>query len=417
MPHPTVGLTTGTKLVESNTNVLHSVSQFRPFLAGTYGTSPAYTPAVFSLYVQQSTRRYVAIRLRADSGGANGATATFDTQTGAFTYQANDGTGATRTVGFVDAGSSWWRIWIAVTGLTPSVGWEATAFVCNASGAPAAYTGDGASGVFVMFPQLEAGTAPTDYLGTTSVAIDERFAVAGSYSWTVTATNEFGSASQAYTQTVDSSTGPRATIDSPVVVKTGSTTTVTVRAVTREGFPLSGATIALSSGSTGVATVSGSPQTSDAAGVATFTLTGVSAGSSTLTATVNSTQATATTSAAVSANTVASLAFSTIAPLTVGGLTSVLVTAIGDNGLPVGGVPVTLSSGTTSVATVASSPQTTNGSGIASFSVTGVAAGSSTLTATAVSGAITQTASVFVSLSSVGTIEAQSAWGKWLRGR
>ena len=107
MPNPTTGLTSAPRLVESASNVLHSLTQYRAFPASGTSSALAYSPAVLSAYVQQSTRRYIALRLRADSGGANGATLVFDTQAGAITYQANDGAGATRTVGFEAAGGAW----------------------------------------------------------------------------------------------------------------------------------------------------------------------------------------------------------------------------------------------------------------------------------------------------------------------
>jgi hypothetical protein len=196
MAHPTQGITSAPKLVESATNVLHSITQFRATAGSTFA------PAVLSAYVQQSTRRYVALRLRDGSGSANGATATFDTQAGTWTYEANDGTGATRGVGATNVGDSWWRISLSVTGLTPAVGWEGSVIVCDGSGAPAAYAGDGTSGIFAGFLQLEAGTTPGEYLATTGAPIDERFTATGTYSWTATATNEFGSASRTFTQVV-----------------------------------------------------------------------------------------------------------------------------------------------------------------------------------------------------------------------
>ena len=241
MPNPTTGLTSAPRLVESASNVLHSLTQYRAFPASGTSSALAYSPAVLSAYVQQSTRRYIALRLRADSGGANGATLVFDTQAGAITYQANDGAGATRTVGFEAAGGAWWRVWVAVSGITPSAGWEGSAIVCNASTVPAAYLGDGTSGIFATGLQLEPGTAPGEYLGTTSVSIDDRFTAAGSYAFSISATNRLGTATRTFAQTVVGAAGQVA----PVIV-TSSLPAATVGAAYSQTLSITGTVTSVS---------------------------------------------------------------------------------------------------------------------------------------------------------------------------
>lgn len=283
MPNPTTGLTSAPRLVESASNVLHSLTQYRAFPASGTSSALTYSPAVLSAYVQQSTRRYIALRLRADSGGANGATMVFDTQTGAITYQANDGAGATRTVGFESAGGAWWRVWLAVSGITPSAGWEGAAIVCNASTVPAAYLGDGTSGVFATGLQLEPGTAPGEYLPTAGASIDDRFTVAGSYLFEITATNRLGSASREFAQQVGPAVPP--SLGTPPTITTGAVL----------GAGTAGSTYSATIAATGTPTPTYSLAFSDAPGAAVNATTGVLSTSAlaagTYTATVTATNA------------------------------------------------------------------------------------------------------------------------------
>jgi hypothetical protein len=283
MPNPTTGLTSAPRLVESASNVLHSLTQYRAFPASGLSSALTYSPAVLSAYVQQSTRRYIALRLRADSGGANGATMVFDTQTGAITYQANDGTGASRTVGFEAAGGAWWRVWLAVSGITPSAGWEGAAIVCNASTVPAAYLGDGASGVFATGLQLEPGTVPSEYLETTGVSIDDRFTVAGSYLFEITAANRLGTARRQFAQQVSPATPP--SLGTVPTFTTGSTL----------GTGTAGSVYSATIAATGTPTPTYALAFSNASGAAVNASTGVLATSAlaagTYTATVTATNA------------------------------------------------------------------------------------------------------------------------------
>lgn len=209
-----------------------------------------------------------------------------------------------------------------------------------------------------------------------------------------------------------------ATISATPTVFKGSTSSVTVTVLGSDGLPFEGISVALTSGTTSRVTVTSSPQTTNASGVAAFTISGVEVGTSLLTANADSGAATATATAAVSGPT--SVALLTIAePLivTVGASISVYVRATGTNGLPFPSASVTLASASTGVATVTSSPQTTNSSGIATFSLNGVAAGTSVLTATAASGAVTDTAVASVTTvappPTAGT--SGSAWARWIR--
>lgn len=78
-----------------------------------------------------------------------------------------------------------------------------------------------------------------------------------------------------------------ATVSAPAVTKT-LTATVTVTVLGTDGLPFEGISVALTSGSTSKITVASSPQTTNAQGIATFTITGVDAGTSVLTANVDS---------------------------------------------------------------------------------------------------------------------------------
>lgn len=204
----------------------------------------------------------------------------------------------------------------------------------------------------------------------------------------------------------------------PAVAK-GSTLGVTATVLGSDGLPFEGISVALTSATTSRVTVVSSPVVTDAAGESDFTLNGVEVGTSVLTANADSGGATTTATATVSPVTSVAV-IQVLEPLVVeaGESISVSVYATGTDGLPISGVSVTLASGTTGVATVASSPQNTAVSGIATFVLNGIAAGNSTLTATAASGAVVDTAIATVTaVAPPQPAGAQgSAWGRWIRG-
>jgi hypothetical protein len=242
----------------------------------------------------------------------------------------------------------------------------------------------------------------------------------------------------------------------------GSTKAATVTVRDSAGLPFEGISVALTSSNTSRVTVASSPLTTNASGQATFTLNGVEIGTSTLTASADGGAATATATATVSVSvSVAALVISEPVRVTVGETASVTVTALGTNGQPMAGIPITLlaggisggipaaypvpglaflgspSSALVAVQTTAQtfaafpvpglpfmgspSPEVTNSLGQVSFVIEGLAAGTDLLTAVAAGGAITDTAYVTVTGATVQpppqpAAEAGSAWGRWLRG-
>lgn len=190
----------------------------------------------------------------------------------------------------------------------------------------------------------------------------------------------------------------------PASVAVGSSSTITVTVLDANGNPISGATVSLAA--SGGATVTQPVGPTGANGVVTGSVTSSSSGDKTVTATVNGTiqlasQATVTfVSLPPSASRSTVTADPTTIPASTGDFTStVTVTVLDDNGLPVSGSTVTLtSSGTGNAITPASA--VSDASGVATFTFSSTVAETKTLTATAGGTTITQTATVTVTAAS-----------------
>jgi adhesin/invasin len=200
-----------------------------------------------------------------------------------------------------------------------------------------------------------------------------------------------------------SSTGSTVTAD-PTSVAVGSASTITVTVMDANGNPISGAAVSLAT--TGGATVTQPAGPTGANGVVTGSLTSATGGDKTVTATVNgsiqlASQPTVTfVGLPPSASRSTVTADPTTIPASTGDLTStVTVTVLDDNGAPVSGSTVTLTSSGTgnSIAPVSA---VSNASGVATFTFSSTVAETKTLTATADGTTITQTATVTVTAAS-----------------
>ena len=253
--------------------------------------------------------------------------------------------------------------------------------------------------------------AVTNASGTTTATLQST----GAGTKTITATINGVLVSQTATVTVGagapSSTVSTVTAD-PTSVAVGSPSTITVTVLDANGNPVSGAAVSLAvSGDAVLNQPSGS---TGADGVATGTLTSATGGTRTVTATVNGTiqlasQATVTViAAAPSASQSTVTADPTTIEASAGTVTSaVTVTVLDDNGQPVAGAAVTLSS-TGTGNTIAPASAVSNSSGIATFSFSSTVAETKTLTATAAGTAITQTATVTVTATSASAAQSSA---------
>ena len=183
---------------------------------------------------------------------------------------------------------------------------------------------------------------------------------------------------------------------SPTSVAPGVTSTITVTAKDSLGDPVSGATVVLTATGTGN-TLTQPPDTTDANGVATGTISSTVAGTKTVTAKINGTTITQTATVTVTPGPV-SAAQSTVAasPASVapGANATVTVTAKDDFGNSISGATVTLAGSGTANVTQPAAP--TDATGVASGSVSSLTEGPITVSAAINGTAITQTATVSV---------------------
>lgn len=222
---------------------------------------------------------------------------------------------------------------------------------------------------------------------------------------TITATLPAGVGGSSATATATVSANPTISFTPPApTIPSGSTATETVTISAAQGTPT---TVTLASSNTAVATVPASVTIPAGSTTATFGITGVAAGTATITGTLPAANGggTATATATVTApNPTISLA-PTSPIVTVGNPTTETVTISAVQATP---TTITLSSSNPAVATVPASVIIPAGSTSATFSITGVSAGTSTIRATLPaalgSGTATATANVFASGSSVPTI-------------
>src|ERR1051325_5713401 len=187
------------------------------------------------------------------------------------------------------------------------------------------------------------------------------------------------------------------TATSPIAAGTGAST-ITVTAKDGFGNPIPGATVVLAAtGLQNTLTQPSGPTNGD--GVATGTLSSPVAESKTVSATINGTPISATATVVVQASTVsgAQSSLAATSPITAGsGTSTITVTARDALGNPVAGATVVLTATPTTGNTLTQPSTTTNGSGVATGTLSSTVAETKTVSATINGVAVSQTATVQV---------------------
>ena len=254
----------------------------------------------------------------------------------------------------------------------------------------------------------ESGTLPTGVTFNASTGVLSGTATAaGTYPLTFTASNGvLPNATQNFTLTVTPGTpsaGKSSVTASPTTVTADgtSTSTITVTLEDANNNPVSGKTVTLAQGS-GHSTISPASGTTNASGIATFSVKNTKAEAVTYTATDTtdsvtvSQAATVTFTAGAVSATVSAVSASPTSVVADGTTTSTItVTLLDANSNPVSGKSVTLAQGT-GHSTISPASGTTNASGIATFTAKDTKAEAITYTATDTTDTVTisQTATV-----------------------
>ena len=149
------------KIVEDNTTNYHGVYLSNLFTAD--GTN-----YIWSAYVKGAERRYVVLTARVGIS-SNSSALIFDTQEGEWVL---DDSSQNEALFAENAGNGWWRIGIEGN---PTSGAYDSYTIASAIGfssyLDANYQGDGTSGFYVAFAQLEAGSYATSYIPTQGSAV------------------------------------------------------------------------------------------------------------------------------------------------------------------------------------------------------------------------------------------------------
>jgi hypothetical protein len=146
------GLVTGDKLIENTASSTHLCTQNTTLTANT-----AYALSIFAK-VQERTQ--VAIQTSAVGNWANSVFTSFDLSLGIVI----SGTGVISL-----AGNGWYRCSINSTFGPANASGGINVFLIN--NGFSSYTGDGTSGLYLWGAQLEAASAPSTYIPTTSAAV------------------------------------------------------------------------------------------------------------------------------------------------------------------------------------------------------------------------------------------------------
>lgn len=199
-------------------------------------------------------------------------------------------------------------------------------------------------------------------------------------------------------------------VASPTTVIADGSTTSTVTVTVIDGYtnPVAGKSVTLTSNRGGTDTIFGSPATTNASGIATFTIKSSTAGSSVLTAMIPADSITLTTTPTIIfKSNIASIAqsewsISPVSQIANGSTTSTVSVVIKNvDGDLLTGKSVTLTSSRGVTDTIVGSPATTNGSGVASFTIKSSTTGEPVLTIAVPSDSVTLTSSAYMTFLSV----------------
>ena len=273
--------------------------------------------------------------------------------------------------------------------------------------------GNAVSGATVVLAATGSGntlTQPASTTNTSGVATGSLSSTtAGSKTVSATISGVAINQTATVTVTAGSVSASQSTVTaSPTSITAGSgTSTITVTARDANGNPISGATVVLATtGSGNTLTQPASP--TNASGVATGTLSSTTPETKTVSATISGVAVTQTATVTVTTGSVSASQSSVVASptsITAGsGTSTITVTARDASGNPISGATVVLSA--TGSGNTLTQPAPTNGSGVATGSLSSTIAGSKTVSATISGVAITQTATVTVTAGPVSASQS-----------
>jgi hypothetical protein len=123
----------------------------------------------FSLYAKAAERNRLTISFDGNPGGTpSSAGCVFDLSTGAVGSPSATGNISNATASLANAGGGWYRVILTASA---SAAFTATCRINLMNATGVSYTGDGTSGIFIWGAQLEAASAPSTYIPTTTTAV------------------------------------------------------------------------------------------------------------------------------------------------------------------------------------------------------------------------------------------------------
>ena len=157
------GTTTADLLIEAAGAGTHYIQT--PGMAGLTATT-IYTASMFVKKKERGHGRIVFI----DTAGVDGAGAVYNLDTGVIVSTAPFGAGTVSASGITSYPNGWYRVWIAGIMNNAKVAGLILLQMADDSN-NVSYNGDGTSGQYLWGAQLEAGSFPSSYIPTTTIAV------------------------------------------------------------------------------------------------------------------------------------------------------------------------------------------------------------------------------------------------------